>query len=367
MSVIKRKGPKGVRWGVKIKVKGQQRWVGTYDSRAEAKEVEREAMLKTVQPSAGEETCDSFPEKWLELRPRARAVTNDLNRTALKKFSEDFNGVRLLDVMPMEAEEWGLNNKWRVQAVRAMFNDAIQMECCERNPFANLGHPKSRGRRDIEVLKADEVQRLSDCAVEAWGEGLGKELKAMILFAAYTGLRRGECSALEWGDIDFAAKKVTVSKTVSNDKEILLPKNDKPRKVVLSPIAEQALRDMTPHLHRDLVFAPPSGKFFTKSSWHYYWNPIRVKFGKPEYDFHELRHYCATWLVYMMGISPRHAAKQLGQADARLIETLYGHPNEDDELSEIEDALWRPSTKKDVTSLDEYREQQGQSDEASAS
>jgi integrase len=363
MSVIKRTGPKGVRWGVKIKVKGQQRWVGTYDSRAEAKRIEREEMTRTVQPSAGDATCDSFPEKWLELRPRARAVTNDLNRAALKKFSEDFNGVRLLDVMPMEAEEWAINNKWRVQAVRAMFNDAIKMECCVRNPFANLGHPKSRGRRDIKVLKMDDVQRLADCAVEAWGKGLGKELKAMILFAAYTGLRRGECSALEWGDIDFAAKRVTVNKTISNDKEILPPKNSKPRKIVLPPIAEQALRDMTPHLHRDLVFAPPSGKFFTKSSWHYYWNPIRVKFGKPEYDFHELRHYCATWLVYVMGISPRHAAEQLGHADARLIEILYGHPDEDDELSEIEGALWRPSTKKDVASLDEYREQQGQSDE----
>lgn len=367
MSVIKRTGPKGIRWGVKIKVKGQQRWIGTYDSRAEAKKIEHEEMLKTVQPSASDATCDSFPEKWLELRPRPRAATNDHNRSALKQFSEDFKGERLCDVKPMQAEEWARNNKWRVQAVRAMFADAVRLECCERNPFANLGHPKSRGRRDIEVLKADEVQRLADCAVEAWGEGLGKELKAMILFAAYTGLRRGECSALEWGDIDFAAKTVTVSKTVFNDKEILLPKNDKSRKVVLPPIAEQALRGMTRHLHRDLVFAPPSGKFFTKSSWHYYWNPIRVKFGKPEYDFHELRHYCATWLVYVIGVSPRHAAKQLGQADARLIETLYGHPNEDDELSKIEDALWRASTKKDVTSLDEYREQQGQSDETSAS
>jgi integrase len=367
MSVIKRTGPKGVRWGVKIKVKGQQRWVGTYDSRAKAKKIECEEMLKTVHPSAGDATCDSFPEKWLELRPRARAVTNGLNRAALKKFSEDFNGVRLLDVTPMAAEEWALNNKWRVQAVRAMFNDAIKMGCCERNPFTNLGHPKSRGRRDIEVLKADEVQRLADCAVETWGDGLGHELRAMILFAAYTGLRRGECSALEWNDIDFTAKKVTVNKTVSNDKEILLPKNSKPRKVVLPPIAEQALRDMPRQLHRDLVFAPPSGKFFTKSSWHYYWNPIRVKFGKPKYAFHELRHYCATWLIYVMGVSPRHAAKQLGHADARLVEILYGHPNEDDELSEIEDALWRPSTKKDVTSLDEYREHQGQSDETSAS
>ena len=47
MSVIKRAGSKGVvRWGVKIKVKGKQRWVGTYDTKAEAKQVEREEYAK---------------------------------------------------------------------------------------------------------------------------------------------------------------------------------------------------------------------------------------------------------------------------------------------------------------------------------
>jgi len=367
MSVIKRTGPKGIRWGVKIKVKGQQRWIGTYDSRAEAKKIEHEEMLKTVQPSASDATCDSFPEKWLELRPRPRAATNDHNRSALKQFSEDFKGERLCDVKPMQAEEWARNNKWRVQAVRAMFADAVRLECCEHNPFANLGHPKSRGRRDIEVLKADEVQRLAGCAVEAWGEGLGKELKAMILFAAYTGLRRGECSALEWGDIDFAAKKVTVSKTVSNDSEILLPKNGKARRIALAPIAEQALREMHRHLHRDRVFAPPTGKFYTKSSWHYYWHPIRVKFGKPKYAFHELRHYCTTWLVFVVRLEARKAARQLGHADAKLVETLYAHEDENEALSEIKEALHHPPKTDDVKSLDEHREQRGQSDEAGAS
>lgn len=367
MSVIKRTGPKGVRWGVKIKVKGQQRWVGTYDSKTEAKRVEREAMLKMVQPSASDATCDSFPEKWLTLRPRPRPVTNDHNRLALAQFSKDFKGVRLSDVTPMEAGEWALNNKWRVQTVRAMFADAVRMNCSTRNPFANLGHPKSRGRRDIEVLKPDEVQRLADCAVEAWGDGLGHELKAMILFAAYTGLRRGECSALEWSDIDFAAKEVTVNKTVSNDKEIRLPKNSEPRTIVLSPIAEQALHEMPHQLHRNLVFAPPSGRFYTKSSWHYYWNPIRVKFGDPKYTFHELRHYCASWLVNEMGLEMRDAAEQLGHADTRLVETLYVHPDKKKQLAKIKDAFGHPPKTDDVTSLDEYRKQQGQSDETSAS
>ncbi len=361
MSVIKRSGRKGVRWAVKIKVKGQQRWIGTYDTKAEAKRVEREEMLKTVQPSPHDATCDNFPAKWLTLRPRPRAVTNDHNRLALKQFSEDFSGVRLSDVTPMEAAEWAVSNKWRVQTVRAMFADAVRMGCCERNPFANLGHPKSRGRRDIDVLSADEVQRLADCAVTAWGDGLGHELKAMILFAAYTGLRIGECSALEWQDIDFAAKEITVNKTVSNDKEIVLPKNSKPRTVVLSPIAEQALKDMPRQLHRALVFAPPSGKFFTKSTFYYYWHPVRVQFGNPKFTFHELRHYCASWLANDMRLAMRHTARQLGHADTRLVETLYVHPDEQKELDEMKDALRDRPTSDDVASLDEHRKRQGES------
>jgi integrase len=159
---------------------------------------------------------------------------------------------------------------------------------------------------------------------------------------------------------------VTVNKTVSNDKEIVLPKNSKPRRVVLPPIAEQALKAMPRQLHRDLVFAPPSGRFFTKSTWHYYWHPIRVRFGNPgtpgnpNYTFHELRHYCASWLANVMRLNMRATARQLGHADTRLVETLYVHPDEQKELEEIKDALREPPKGDDVTSLDEYREQQGE-------
>jgi integrase len=369
MSIIKRKGPKGVRWAVKIKVKGKQHWVGTYDSQAQARKVEHEAIVKAAGPVASDATCDAFPQQWLALKPRPRASTNAYNRSALKKFSEDFHGEGLSDVTPLMALAWAQTpqNKWRVPTVRAMYNDAIKLKCCEDNPFASLGLPKSRGRRDIVPLTADEVQRLADCAVEVWGDGVGKELKAMILFAAYTGLRRGECSALEWSDIDFAAKAVTVSKTVSNDSEILLPKNGKPRTIALAPIAEQALREMHRHLHRDRVFAPPTGQFYTKSSWHYYWNPIRVKFGKPKYAFHELRHYCTTWLVFVVRLQARQAARQLGHADATLVENLYSHEDENEALSEIKAAFRHPPKKDDVKSLHEHREQRGQSDEAGAS
>ena len=63
----------------------------------------------------------------------------------------------------------------------------------------------------------------------------------------------------------------------------------------------------------------------------------------------------------------RHTARQLGHADTRLVETLYVHPDEKKELDEIKDALRVRPQGSDVTSLDEFRKQQGESPKTDAS
>jgi integrase len=354
MSVMKRTGPKGTKWGVKVTVQGKQRWLGTFDSHKDAKRAEREAMLRAVVPNEKDITCDEFVQKWPTLRPRPRAATNDYNRYALAKFAKDFKGVGLREVTAMRALTWAQENKWRYNTVRAMFHDAVRLGLVEKNVFASLGMSKSKGRRDITPLTAEEVQKLADCAVDVYGEVFGSELRSMILFAAYTGCRWGECCALTWDDVDLTNGEVTISKTISNDNEVLETKTGKARRIVLSPIAAEALRSIPRHLHRSLVFAAPrGGTYYKKSTWHYYWNPIRVKFGKPKYNFHELRHYNATWLVYTLGLPPLQAAAQLGHSDAKLIISLYAHADEQKQRDEIKRAMRKPP--KDVTSLDEHR------------
>ena len=127
----------------------------------------------------------------------------------------------------------------------------MSLELVDFNPFANLRLPKPRGRRDITALTTEEVDRLADCAIAAHGEGYGDELRALILFAAYTGCRWGECCALTHDDIDWDKSVATISKTLSNDAtEVMPPKNGKTRRVIIPEIAMTALRAMPRHLGR---------------------------------------------------------------------------------------------------------------------
>lgn len=203
------------------------------------------------------------------------------------------------------------------------------------------------------------MDRLADCAIAAHGEGYGDELRALILFAAYTGCRWGECCALTHDDIDWDKSVATISKTLSNDAtEVMPPKNGKTRRVIIPEIAMTAMREMPRHLGRELVFATPRGKRFSKSHWHYYWHPIRVQFGRPKLAFHELRHHCASWLVYQLGLPPLQAAQQLGHSDPRLIVGLYAHGDEEQILAEIRSAVRRPA--RDITELSRVRDERAE-------
>jgi integrase len=93
--------------------------------------------------------------------------------------------------------------------------------------------------------------------------------------------------------------------------------------------ARDALADLVVRLDVPWLFATPRGRRFSKSSLLYYWRPVRAAFGRPEMDFYELRHFCATHLLEL-GVSHADVAVQLGHRDGgALVMSTYGHPSED--------------------------------------
>jgi integrase len=213
-----------------------------------------------------------------------------------------------------------------------MWADAQRDGLCQHNAFTNLRLETPKGRKDITALTEPEIRRLAEVAREQHGD-FGDEAAALILFAAYTGLRPGELAALRWCDLDIPNRRATISRALDGQGGIKPPKNGKPRRIVLPPQALRALSELAcPLDEQEPIFHSPRGKRLTKGTLTYLWRPVaaawRVSGGR-DLDLHELRHACAT-LLLERGLAPADVAVQLGHTDGgRLVMTLYGHPDED--------------------------------------
>lgn len=226
-------------------------------------------------------------------------------------------------------------------ALRAMWQDMLNEEIVATNAWANLKIPQSRGRADTDPPTAAQLAQLVTVARTTKPGPHGEQYAAMIEFAAFTGMPRGEICVLQWADVDFKSARVRVTKTLSDDREILPPKNGKSRTIVLAPQAAAALNRLPRPLDDSArIFSTPNGRRYSKSTWHYHWNPVRVGAGLPGLDFHELRHYCATYMRYVLGLTREQAAGQLGHTDGGwLIDKLYAHADDDAMLDAIEQAF----------------------------
>ncbi len=319
---------RGAGYGVSVydRTLKRKRWVGTFATKAEAREAERDASRRRA--VGGRMTCGEFAQVWLDEYPRGAGATRRTYRYGLKTFAKEFAQLRLAEMDRLAARAWALRSpQSNVRVVRAMFNDAINDGLHPGpNPFANLRLEQSRGRKDLVALTRDELDELAEIPLRVHGD-FGPILRAMILFSAYVGLRPGEMFALERADV--GRDEVRIRRNLDGTGVVKAPKNGRERVVVLPPPAREALSSVPVRLDVPWLFLTPRSRRFSKSSLHYYWNPVRAAFGRPGMDYYELRHFCATHLLEL-GVSHADVAVQLGHTDGgALVMSTYGHPSED--------------------------------------
>lgn len=117
-----------------------------------------------------------------------------------------------------------------------LFKMAYQGDMIDRNPMDKVERPKPRkgekAQTEPSAYTAAEVQKLLD-ALEV--EPL--KWQALIHLLIDTGVRRGECCALQWKDINFKTGAVTISKNLcyTKDKGVYIdsPKNGHSRTVYI--------------------------------------------------------------------------------------------------------------------------------------
>ena len=125
----------------------RKRGVGTFASKTEAREAEREASRR--RSVGGRMTCAEFSLLWQKHYPRAAGATRRTYAYALKASAEEFGRVRLSEFDRLTARSWALRvPQSNVRVVRALFTDAINDGLHPGpNPFANLRLEQSRGAK----------------------------------------------------------------------------------------------------------------------------------------------------------------------------------------------------------------------------
>jgi integrase len=172
------------------------------------------------------------------------------------------------------ASDWAREQRWCVAAVVALFNQAIKDEELTRNPFKGLSR-KTRGRKDKIPLSDAELERLCDSARRLHGS-YGLRMRALIRFAAYSGMRPGELFALRWSDVDFDALRIHLRRRYYK-RRLGPPKNGRERTIVLTPPARAVLEEMA--RMSELIFTGKRGGPLSQPLLSGYWTPLPQRDG----------------------------------------------------------------------------------------
>ena len=259
-----------------------------------------------------------------------------------------FADMAVSDITPLEIRKW--QNKLKKATTKrgtslsqsyihsintilcTIFNHAIKFYGLKENPCSiagSVGSPKPK-------------QEMSIWTVEQFNHFLKYEddpiyKMAFILFF-YTGMRKGELLALEWGDIDFNNKVINITKSLQRirGKDVVTsPKTSKSeRTIVIFDNLIEILKKYKSFVYDD---SERSRVFPTLNSSNLY---RRLKKKAKEADLneiriHDLRHSHASLLIEL-GFSPLVIADRLGHESVQTTLDRYSHlyPNKQQELAD---------------------------------
>jgi integrase len=192
----------------------------------------------------------------------------------------------------------------------------------------------------MRFLTPAEIARLADA--------IDQRYRALVLVAAYGGLRIGELAGLRRGRVDLLRGVVQVAEILTEVQGRVafgLPKTRASRRRVGLPqqvVAELARHLATPGERDELVFTAPAGGPLRINGFRArVWRPATRAAGLDGLRIHHLRHTAvALWIA--AGASPKEVAARAGHTSVSFTLDRYGHlyPEADEALRSRLDALF---------------------------
>ncbi|MQY70885.1 tyrosine-type recombinase/integrase, partial [bacterium] len=254
------------RWYVRFTLNGKRRMLSTGETdRTKAllkiSEIVKEAELEDTLGHKVK-TDVTLSELAKEYTPYAESnkapSTLYRDKSRMRKLLETFGKKKLSEITGRDIERYmqsrrkegkqpaTVNREFAL--LRHMLRKAVEWDYLSGSP-ARTVKPFKESPGRVRYLSDSERERLLDAC-----SGM---LKAVVLTALLTGMRKGELQGLTWDDVDFERREITLKRTKNNEVRVI-------------PIS----KDLLPVLHRlhnerlysHYVFSKPDGRPY--GNWH---------------------------------------------------------------------------------------------------
>jgi integrase len=217
-------------------------------------------------------------------------------------------------------------------------NKAFRLELIAVNPMLRVELP-SFEKQDARSLTLDEIRKLRDACRGEW-------TFMLVEVALASGARRGEILALQWSDLNWTSRLLTISKSLEQTRaglRVKKPKSGKSRPCSLPPSAIVALqfqRELQAEHRRlfagdykenGLIFCQPDGNFHEPDLISQIVIRRMRKAGISGTSIHTLRHTHASILL-SRGVPLPAVSARLGHADPNVTARVYAHALPVDDL-----------------------------------
>lgn len=235
-------------------------------------------------------------------------------------------------------------------SMSAVFEFAIENRATDYNPCKYVKIPKQAQASERRALSPQERKWIEDTPHTA-------QTAAMLMM--YSGLRRGEATALLWSDVDLNNNLINVTKSYDfKQRTIKTPKTLSGTRTVAIPTKLSTYLSTVKRTSIYVIPHPLTNGIMTDKQWKTVWNDYLItlnkKYGREgvigdnivitikPFTPHCLRHTFCT-IMYESGVDVLTAKDQLGHSDIRTTLAIYTH-------------LDKQHKRKNISKLDEYLE-----------
>jgi integrase len=289
--------------------------------KAQAGDMERGTWAPAEARATGTTTLGSYAESWLssrELKPRTRLLYRGLLDDVVLAHLGD---ARLDRITPTTVRNWyatlspatPTRRAHAYSLLRSIFTTAVADDLVPTNPCRIRGAGAAKKVHHTKVASLGELEVIV--------EAMPPRYRAMVLLAAWCGLRFGELAELRREDVDLDAGVLRVERGVTRgpgEVYVGMPKSNAGRRTVsipphLAPVLDAHLDEHVQSGRDALLFPARHGGHMAPASLYRVWYPARDAAGRPDLRFHDLRHTGAT-LAAATGATLADLMQRLGHS-----------------------------------------------------